>query len=236
MTDLLTPAQFAKRIGNKRVTDRHVRRLCADGMAGAKRVGRGWMIDHDKAMAWLSKSSNVQRISMRLPITIPKRKVQKAKASPPASKPTVAAGVASVLGDSIADLKVVADALLSVLTEGSFDPRAAQMLKQTLSEIRHAETHVLAMRQADGQMMLRSRHRLICSTIATQFATNVKALPPRLSEQIIDALTEAGVKVRDPGKAIRVVTTRTEHVLLTFLDACADEAQRTDYELIADRG
>ncbi len=225
----VSPSAFAKALGD-RVTERGIRKLCEAGMAGATRVGERWKIDIEAATRWLSNPDNAPKIAERLPMDMTESDIADVTvaitAAPPPPPPPSNGSVASVLEYDIPRIRLVAAALLDVMTGGKFEPRAASMLKQTLSELRLAETHVLAMRQADARLMDRDRHRIILTTVAASFRTELESVATRWPDAILSGLTEADVTVSDPSEALRVIGQIVEGECHRLLTSLADTIER----------
>lgn len=232
---LVSPARFAELLGG-RVTERGIRKLCEAGMGGVKRVGQRWKIDVETARRWLSDPENAPKIAERLPldmtdsdmaeVTTAIAAVGKAAAEPASN----GHGAASVLEADIPRLRMVAAALLDVLANGRFEPRAATMLKQALSEVRLSESHVHDMRERDAKLMARDRHRIVVTTVAASFRTDVEAIPSRWPDLILSSLTDSGIEIEDPASALRVIGLVVEDECHRLLSGLADTIERMDLD------
>lgn len=237
MTAQLSPSQFAKSLGPGVATDRQIRNLCAEGMPGVMKGERNqWLIDPALATPWISDPANANRISGRIPIPLPPASSR--PAAGPALQEQRSGGLTSVLERHISDMDALVGVLLQVMTGSGqqparFDPRAVTMMKQTITEIRMAETHALQMRQADQQMIARERHNRICATLATVFRQDLELMVGRWPDVMLAKMTEAGIAIADPAAALKVLRSAAESEVFGQLTRLADQFQRMDLESFA---
>lgn len=240
MSETVTPAQFAKDLGDL-VTDRHVRRLCEAGMEGARKIGQRWKIDPKRARAWLTHPDHASVIANRLPADALDSLRTVARTMPLMQQLVEAAdeqagrtpATRSRLERHVEMLAMVASAAMEAMVE-TVEPRSAGMLKQLLAELRQGESHLLAMAQAEGSLIERDRHRAALVNLAAIFRTELESYAGSLPDQLIRALTEAGVEVSDQGKALRALGQAIDGNAKRLLTRLADEIEDSDLEDKAD--
>jgi len=188
----LSPKEFGDKHG---ISAEVIRRYCKrKDVKWAKRDGRLWMVDEEKALAWLNDPKNTSKIAARAPVEIP---VQTAPVAAPTS--------ADPITQTIATLQLLVSAMAATMGQGKISPHITQMFKQVSSELRDLITLQREERQANDQLMEKEEHRIVVNTLARLVEQEGSALKMTVPESMITELSRVEVEFEEPKKAMTIM-------------------------------
>lgn len=219
----VSPDEFAEMVG---ATPQVIRRHCKAGMPGARKRGRFWRIDPEKAKAYLEDPANAPKLSRRMPVDLGGGKAEakgtgrKKRGRGPGSKrptappPSIDVGLDDPappapndpLEEQILALRPIIRALEATMAQkGTVSPSLGQLYKQLSSELREVVLLQRREKEADARLMDREEHRITVTTLARLVQQEGSALAANVPDAVIAALAEAGIEFDDPKTAIMLM-------------------------------